>query len=282
MWTRPVESPAPRRGARVIAIAVTLLVVAAVAAAAHDLFLVPERFVVPERGEAVLRLLNGTFDRSENAVARGRIRDASIAGPRGRLPIDLNAMAEQGDTSVLRVTVGTTGTYAIGVSTAPAVLALTGEEFNEYLREDGLPDVLADRRARNELERPVRERYHKHVKAIVQVGDSLSGHYGRVFGYPAEVVPLDNPYGLKAGATLRVRVRTATGTIANQFIMYGGRTPSGAPIGPRTVRSAADGTARIPITGAGTWYVKFIHMTRLAADTVDYESRWASLTFQVR
>jgi hypothetical protein len=30
------------------------------------------------------------------------------------------------------------------------------------------------------------------------------------------------------------------------------------------------------------WYIKFINMVKVQRDTVDYESKWASLTFQVR
>jgi hypothetical protein len=36
------------------------------------------------------------------------------------------------------------------------------------------------------------------------------------------------------------------------------------------------------LSGPGTWYIKFIHMARVQGDTVDYEPKWASLTFEVR
>jgi hypothetical protein len=40
--------------------------------------------------------------------------------------------------------------------------------------------------------------------------------------------------------------------------------------------------ARLSLGAAGSWYVKFIHMTRVAEPEVDYESKWATLTFAVR
>lgn len=76
--------------------------------------------------------------------------------------------------------------------------------------------------------------------------------------------------------------RRAPVAAANQFVLYGGRTSDGGRIVQRSVRSNAEGIARIPLRVRGTWYVKFISMTRLQGDTVDYESKWASLTFQVR
>jgi uncharacterized GH25 family protein len=246
------------------------------------MYLLADRFFLPGPGEAVVRLLNGTFTQSENAIVRARVRDASVAGPAGRVPIDMATWSEAGDTTTFRVSAAKEGTYAIGVSTRPSVLEMTGAEFNEYLKEDGIPDVLAARRARNELEKGVRERYHKHVKALLQVGVPRSDSYRTVFGYPAEIIPLDNPYSMGSGGTLRVRVEVLGRPAANQYVTWGGQTAAGAAIAEKGLRSAADGTARIPISGPGTWYVKFIHMTRMAADSVDYESRWATLTFQVR
>jgi hypothetical protein len=63
----------------------------------------------------------------------------------------------------------------------------------------------------------------------------------------------------------------------------GGRAAGGARIAQRGVRTDADGVTRVPLRSAGVWYVKFIHMARASGDTtIDYESKWATLTFQVR
>jgi len=43
--------------------------------------------------------------------------------------------------------------------------------------------------------------------------------------------------------------------------------------------------ARVTLASTGVWYVKFIRMRRVsssAADSVDYESKWAPLTFALR
>jgi hypothetical protein len=58
--------------------------------------------------------------------------------------------------------------------------------------------------------------------------------------------------------------------------------PSGGRLRGQSVRSGADGIAPISIASAGSWYVKFIHMVPVKGDTVNYESKWATLTFQVR
>ncbi len=260
-----------------------LLLAAAAVASAHDMFVKPERFFVGENADVLIRVLNGTFSKSENAIARARVRDVSVVSPAGRAQLDTAVWSATGDTSSFRVRTGSAGTYVIAASTRPSEITLAAKDFNLYLREDGIPDVLEARRRSGELETPARERYSKHVKALLQVGSSRSEHFATELGYPAEVVPLDNPYALRPGAVVRVRVLADGKPVANQYVVFGGRTPSGARLPQRSVRSDAEGIARIPVRGAGTWYVKFIHMARVEADTaLDYESTWATLTFQMR
>jgi len=260
-----------------------LLTTVAALAAAHDMFLKPDRFFVAENATIDLALINGTFTKSENSIARNRLLDISVLGPAGRTRIDTSAWKADGDTSFFSTKAGGAGTYVLGVSTRPNLIKLTGQEFNEYLESDGMPDVLAARKRDGELGRGVTERYHKHVKAIVQVGETRSGHFATPLGYPAEIIPVDNPYTLKPGSTFRFRTLVGGKAIGNQYVQYGGRTPNGGRIEMKAVRSNAEGVAEIRISGPGTWYVKFIDQTRLSGDPeADYESKWASLTFAVR
>jgi uncharacterized GH25 family protein len=170
----------------------------------------------------------------------------------------------------------------IGASTLPSVIDLSADDFNLYLKDDGIPDVLEARQRAGELGKPARERYHKHVKALVQVGTVRSNEFATVMGYPAELIPVENPYTLTSGATLQVKAVVNGKPVANQLVLFGGVDPSNANIAPGSVRSNAQGIAGIPLSKPGLWYVKFIHMARLEGDSVDYESTWASLTFEIR
>jgi hypothetical protein len=38
----------------------------------------------------------------------------------------------------------------------------------------------------------------------------------------------------------------------------------------------------VTLDAAGTWYVKFVHMVRASEPGLDYESKWATLTFETR
>lgn len=268
---------------RFVVPALLLLLVTAGTLAAHDMFLKAESYFVPAGGSVRIHVLNGTFSKSENTVVKDRLRDLSIVGNTNvASPLDKGGWVDVGDTSVVTLAVGESGTYVIGASLFPMVIPLEAKDFNQYLADDGLPDILAARRKNGELDKPARERYSKHVKALIQVGATHTAGYSAELGYPAELVPVNNPYTLRPGGTFRVRAVVEGEPVANQVVVSGGRTQSGARIPQQTVRTDRDGIARIRIGSRGVWYVKFIHMEKVAADTVDYESKWATLTFGVR
>ena len=258
-------------------VSVLLLLATASTLGAHDLFLKLDAYFVSPGATLVVRVLNGTFSKSEGAVAKDRVRDITVLTPAGATRLDSAAWEVEGDTSILTVGTRESGTYVIGASLRPREIKLEAKDFNDYLARDGLPDVLAARREARELDRPARERYSKHVKALVQVGDQRTERYQTALGYPAELIPLDNPYAHKAGAIFRVRAVVDGEPVANQLVALGGRQ------GRQSARTDRAGVARFQISSRGAWYVKFIHMRPATGDsTIDYESKWASLTFGVR
>jgi uncharacterized GH25 family protein len=273
---------AGRRARRVAAITVGLLLATAALAAAHDMFLKPTRYFAPENAEVRIRLLNGTFTKSENSIARNRLADVSVVSPTRRSAIDTTEWGVKGDTSTFHIHTRGAGTYVVGVSTRPNVIPIEADDFNLYLETDGIPDVLAARKRDGELKKDVKERYSKHIKTLIQVGDERSNHYSTVMGYPAEIVPLENPYALSSGATLRVRTLVDGKPAANQLVEFGGLTANEAGIQQKSTRSNAEGVATVSLSQAGTWYVKFISMAKVTKDSVDYESKWATITFQVK
>ncbi|MGH7673280.1 MAG: DUF4198 domain-containing protein [Gemmatimonadales bacterium] len=261
--------------------ALALVVVTATVLVAHDLFLKLETYFVPPDTSIRVAVLNGTFAASENSVAPGRLVDLTVVGPAGRRALARDAWRPAGDTTWLTVRTGEAGTYVIGASLAPQEITLSAEDFNTYLEHDGIPDILEMRTRRSELGRPARERYHKHVKAILQVGATRTDAFGAVLGYPAEAVPLVNPYGLHVGDTLRVRCLVDGTPAARQLVVAGGEH-DGQALQEVRARSDENGVVRFVLGTPGKWYVKFIHMELATAPGVDYESKWATLTFEVR
>ena len=268
---------------KAIATAICAVAISAATLHAHDFFFRADSFFAAPNSVLRVRALNGTFSQSENSISRDRLRDLSVVSASGRDHPDTLQWSVAGDTSVLSFRTGSPGTYVVGASLYPRQITLKSAEFNKYLADDGIPDVLAARKKKNELSKDATERYSKHIKALIQVGNSRSGDFSTVLDYPAELIPLDNPYSLGRGAALRVRALVDGKPVPNQLVVAGGRTATGSRLREQKIRTNASGVARIQLAGRGQWYVKFIRMVPLTgSEKVDYESKWATLTFEVR
>jgi uncharacterized GH25 family protein len=268
--------------ARRVIVALVFVAVLASALLAHDMFLKLESYFLEPDAAVTVPLLNGTFSTSENSIARPRIADIAVLGPAGRVTFDTTVVSARNDSTFLALRTGVTGTYVIGVSTQPNIIAMSGEQFLEYLNEEGLGRVIAARQRAGTAQDSVRERYAKHVKAIAQVGDARSGSFSAALGYAAELVPLDNPYNWKLGAALRFRAVVNGAPVPGLTVISGGRAASGAAFPRHELRTAPDGVVTIRPTDPGVWYLTFIHIGPVTAPDHNYESEWATITFQLR
>ena len=280
-----------------LATVAVLTIVVVTAVRAHTMFLKLDSFFLEPNSTGVVALFNGDFDLSENVITRDRMLDVSVVGPAGTTHPPESAWTDSAvfhwspdsvDTAILEFETGGPGTYLIGVSTAARVFDLTAEEFNEYLVHDGIVDAIAQREAAGKTDDEATERYSKHVKAVVQVGGARSGEWSHELGYPVEFIPLRNPYELGAGEELQVRFLRAGQPVGNQLVYasydeHHGHDAAGEHVEAVTTRTNADGVATIPLNGTGRWYVRTIHMVETTDEPdVDYESNWATLTFEVR
>jgi hypothetical protein len=252
------------------------------ALAAQDLFLTLRDYFVPAQSDVRVIGLNGTFSVSENNIDRVRIADLSLVTPAGRRTLDTAAVGAEGPRTVIRIHTEAEGTYQIGLSTKPSELSQKAAAFNTYLADEGIGPVLAERKRTGELGKPARERYSKHVKMLFQAGSARSDGWNAVLGYPVEIVPLRNPYALGPADTLRFRILfDGVAAPAGQEALAGGRTASGARRTVRHLVTDAAGEVAVPLGSPGTWYLKFIRMTRATEPGIDYISQWATLTFAV-
>lgn len=175
-------------------------------------------FLQPNQ-EATLSLYNGTFEASENTIARDRMLDASIISKGKRKSIELNQWMDQ-DSTLTQLSFNTSeaGTYVVGVSTKARNIELTAEKFNDYLKHDGVLDMLKYRKNNGLLNEGAIESYAKHVKAIYQVGDLKTDDWKSKLGYPIEFIPQENPYEKYTGENLAMQLLLDGKPLANQLV----------------------------------------------------------------
>jgi uncharacterized GH25 family protein len=290
-----------KTGRGFLVIAVTMF---AVQATAHTLFIKPDTFYFEPDQEVVVSVLNGTFGVSEANVKIERTRDVSIIAPdASNIDVTEEQWSNNGKITNLSTSFGQTGNYVIGIGTLPAMIRMTPEKFSSYLHNEGLDDDVAERKDLGEEGLGAAERYAKFAKSIVQVGDEQSENYGTILGYPVEIVPLVNPYSLSSGDTFRARILKDGQPLAGALIYAGYEAHNGISAEDTSeelvrVRSDDQGEIEFVLADVGPWYVRFIDIERtgdkehwysgilvsLGAEEprIPYESRWATLTFEIR
>ena len=285
-------------------IGITLLVLMAGHAGAHTLFLKPDSFFLTAGQDVKMPLINGTFETSENRVPPNRMSDATIVAPDGTdTDIDDSQWSFSGNVTNLSARFEQDGNYVIGIGTRPMMARVAPENFNFYLRYEGLKDHTTEREALSETDIGAAERYQKFSKAILQVGEAQSDNFDVEFGYPVEIVPLQNPYTLKPGDTFRARILKDGTPLANEYVYatherHYEQSDEGIFDELVGVQSDENGEIEFVLEEPGRWYIRFIHLTRmgdkehwysgilvsLGAEErrIPYESFWATLTFEVR
>jgi len=264
-----------------------LLALTAFGASAHDMFLVLSEHSLPPESAVSVALYNGTFDKSENAIARDRMTDVSVVD--GDSTVSHPAIGQwrdEGTVAILDFKTGAPGTYLVGISTAANMIELTAEEFDDYLKHDGVLDVLEARQHEGNLTGPVRERYSKHVKTILQVGDAVTDSQSFKLGYPIEIVPLANPASLDIGDSLEFLVLADGIPVADQLVYasyegFHSHDESGTHREAASARTDDEGIVKVELSKAGRWYVRLIRMLPVDEAGADYESNWATLTFEI-
>lgn len=249
----------------------------------HELFLKSDSHFLEPNTSGLMYLFNGTFDTSENEITRDRIINAKIMGPNYQFePSESDYYAEDNIT-YLKYTSGESGTYVAGISTLPRVLEMNADDFNEYLEHEGLENTIAEREKAGITNNGAKERYSKHVKALLQVGEKTSIDFMKPLGYPIEFVPLNNPFEITLGDRVAFKLLRDGKPLANQTVHYSTSVPGkDAHDSENSVKSNANGMVSIKPTSLGKWYVATIHMEKKEGDVVDYESNWATLTFEIK
>ena len=248
----------------------------------HELFLKTDSYFLNENQAAKVYLFNGTFDNSENAITTDRITGARILGTGSDYHPAEKDFHIEGNVTYLSFTSGAAGTYVAGISTLPRMIELEAPDFHEYLEHEGLEKVISEREELGIADQLAREKYSKHVKALLQVGSSRTDQYRTELGYPIEFIPLENPYALKVGDRMRFRLLLGGKPLKDQGVHISSRPDGPDPFADELgLQTDENGEFSFEITETGHWYVATVHMVPSEEEDVDYESNWATLTFEV-
>lgn len=260
-----------------------LTFLAAIAASrllAHDLYVLPARFFVDPGKQLLVSFNNGdSFPVSEASPVLKRVRDTNLISAKG--PAAMRGLRIDGNKATATSTAPPTGEFIVTIRTIPNFLKQERAPFLAYLKEEGLLHVMEWRTQHEETKMPGRERYSKYAKALLVAGES-DGFFAHQVGFPIEIIPESDPYKAKPGNELPVRV-VFKGNPAADLQLEAAWTSHGESKTTIAGRTDSEGRITIHLDRPGLWRLHALKMERCSEPTVaDWESYWASLTFEVR
>ena len=253
-----------------------ILLFAAAPLLAHDFWLEPSSFL-PHPGQIVgVRFRVGQdFLGDPVALDPSLVHQFVFAEGAGRKPL---VMRNGGDPAgYLRVE--SPGLIVIGYESEPSPLEMPAEKFNQYLKDEGLDSIAALRARRNQTAAPAHELFSRCAKSLLLVGPATSDSADRPLGFPLELVAERNPYALRTGEELPVRLTYQNRPLAGALVIAMNRLN---PAEKHSARTGADGRVRLRLPKSGSWLIKAVHMVPAPAGAkAEWTSYWASLTFEL-
>jgi uncharacterized GH25 family protein len=250
----------------------SLLVVAALVVPplfAHDLWIEPSSFhpAVGDRLTIALRVgqdLDGEpMPRIPPLIERFTLAGIDVGGRSGADPAGVAVVAKP-------------GSQWIAYQSKAYPVTLDAKKFEDYLREEGLERVIAVRKKRGQSAAPGRERFYRCAKSLLDVRGA-DAPLDVPIGQTLELVPLHMP---QIDQVLPVALSFRGKPIADVLVVA---IRKGAP--ERVVRARTDAKGRVVLrlTDPGVWLIKAVHMEAAPPNAgVDWESWWASMTFELR
>jgi len=245
---------------------------------AHDFWIEPTSFH-PEVGSVVglsLRVGQG-FRGDPVPLNPGKVVTFVTVSPVGaETPVD----GVPGRDPAGRARVTEPGYVVVGYRSSPSFLELPAEKFEAYLKEEGLERVIEARARRGESAKPSKEIYSRCAKSLLDSGGAGTTGFDRALGLRLELVAETSPKKLppNGGGPLPVRLVYGGKPLAGALVVAMNRDDPEKPISARTDRS---GRVLLALPRGGVWLVKAVHMIPApAASGADWESLWASLTFE--
>ncbi|HEY4360145.1 MAG TPA: DUF4198 domain-containing protein [Bryobacteraceae bacterium] len=244
---------------------------------AHDMWIEPETFS-PENGAIISVKLRVGQDMLGDPLPRTAdlIKDFIVEDAEGRKPV----VGREGSDPAGFVRAAVPGLMVIGYHSNPSFVELTPEKFNRYLNDEGLDAVAALRAQRNQTGAKARELFARCAKSLVLSGAPSAAQHDRALGFTLELVAEKNPYLLRAGEELPVRLTYENHPLAGALVIAMNKMNPAEKISARTDK---DGRVRLKLRPGGMWMVKAVHMIPAAAGgNAEWQSYWASLTFEMR
>jgi uncharacterized GH25 family protein len=247
------------------------------AAAAHDTWLIANRTEAAPGAIVTLDLTSGmAFPAPEVAPKRERVGSA-LCRLAGRT-FDITDVSPVGKSLQFKTKLADEGIATLWIKLPPRNIELKPEQVKEYLDEVSAREALRRQWAEMKEPRRWRESYRKHPKTFVRVGEPKSDQsWKEPVGMLLEIVPENDPTALQVGDEFIVRVLKD----GRPFADFALNAVSEGETKGETRTTDVTGRLAFPMTRAGRWLLRGTDIRKSDKPETDFESDFATLTFEV-
>jgi len=174
----------------------------------------------------------------------------------------------------------TEGTHMLTLATHNNYIEMPANEFEDYLKEDGLMAAFNYRNDHNEKQKIGRERYRRCAKVLIQVGDDVDHTYRKETNLILDIIPLKNPYTHAKEDGLTFRVLYEGYPLPDAMVKWWRKDADS--VETDFLFTSEKGDVTFSAATPGLYMISVVHMIRLNNDPgADWQSTWSSLVFGI-
>ena len=248
----------------------------------HDFWIEPDNFLPAKGSNVALFLRQGEHFKGDTLpYINAWFTDFSVTTDANRKAIE----SIQGNDPAATI-VAESGSQLIGYQSVPTFVELEAEKFNQYLADEGIEFIRAERERNGESDLPAPENFIRCAKALIQSGPAQQDVYATKLGYTLELIPQSDPYLASVGDQLSFQLLYRDKPIEGLLLQAFTREE---PNSIEKLRTDKNGIATITLDRNGVWLVKAVHIipirgrpqTIVGAQPARWQSYWATFLFEL-
>jgi len=257
----------------------SVMLVAAQAATAHDFWVQPRDFAAAVGTPIPVTIEVGHGPaRQRWSAGIDRIATFSAVGSSGTKDLRA-ALLPPGGPADANVEFSQAGAYVLVLATNRAASELPAIRFNDYIKAEGIAPAIAARTVAGTTGMPGREVYSRRAKAIVRIGAAgpAQPQVTRPVGLTLEIVPGRDPTAADFDLTLPVTVLYEGRRLAGAFVKLNNLDFDARPVA--TVITDGRGSAVFKVPFKGLWQMNVVWTKPITDPKADFDTVFSSMTF---
>jgi uncharacterized GH25 family protein len=243
---------------------------------AHEFWLEPLKFWLNTNEKTTLNLMVGENYQGEKADGT-KFKIVKLKHFAKDVAEDFQQNQSKTDLALVNVAFATEGNHLLAFNNTNKFIELEAAKFNDYLKEDGMENVLEIRKKENNLGKKGREFYQRCVKTLFQVGKKQDGTYAQNTGMRLELIPSQNPYSATV-KQISFKILFDNQPLEKALVVVWQKINGKTTV--KKLRSDAAGMVQFPLIHKGRLMVSTVRMVPHTNPTeADWQSYWGSYTF---